>query len=332
MKRRELLKNIGLTAGAITLGNAASVATAMVSENTGKGNKIRFGICADVHQDVMHDGEQRLQIFIDEMSKQQVDFIIQMGDFCRPYEKNLPFLRIWESFSGARYHVIGNHDMDGGFTCDQVVTFWKAEAKYYSFEMKGYHCVVLDGNEKNPSPGRPPEYARFIGEEQQRWLEHELRDTKLPVIIFCHQGLDNDMGGIENATKVRLILERANEEAGFKKVQLVFSGHHHLDYLNNINGIFYVQINSMSYQWLDDAYQHIRYSKEIDDKYPWIKYTVPYKSPLYTVAEITDNGTFTLTGKKTSFVGPSPEELGMPKYEFAYEVVPHISPRKIRII
>src|SRR5882762_7470703 len=65
--------------------------------------KIRFGICADIHQDIMHDGEKRLQVFIDDMQKQNVDFIIQLGDFCRPYDKNLPFLKIWEQFPGPGY-------------------------------------------------------------------------------------------------------------------------------------------------------------------------------------------------------------------------------------
>jgi calcineurin-like phosphoesterase family protein len=265
------------------------------------------------------------------MKSQQVDFIIQLGDFCRPYEKNLPFLKIWESFPGPKFHVLGNHDMDGGFTFEQVVAYWKASGNYYSFDQKGYHFVVLNGNEKNTSKDRPPGYARYISIEQQDWLEKDLQTTQLPTILFCHQGLDNDMGGIENATPVRLILERANKQAGFKKVQLVFSGHHHLDYQNEINDIFYVQINSMSYQWLGDDFARVRYSKEIDEKYPWIKYTVPYKDPIYTVAEIDTRGTFSLKASSTSFVGPSPKELGMTIHDMPYEIVPYISERKIKL-
>jgi calcineurin-like phosphoesterase family protein len=294
--------------------------------------KLRFGICADVHHDIMHDAESRLQVFIADMQNQQVDFIIQLGDFCRPYDKNLPFLKIWEQFQGPRYHVLGNHDTDGGFTHDQVIHFWKAPQQYYSFDKNGYHFVVLNGNEKNPSPDKAKGYARYIGQEQQAWLEKDLQQTKLSTIIFCHQGLDNDLGGIENATLVRLILERANQEAGFKKVGLVFSGHHHQDYQNEINDITYVQINSMSYQWLGDAYAKVRYSAEIDQKYPYIKYTVPYKDPIYTIAEIDTKGMLLIKGSSTSFVGPSPIELGMPKYEMGYEVVPTISPRKIKLI
>jgi len=137
------------------------------------------------------------------------------------------------------------------------------------------------------------------------------------------------MGGIENATQSRLVLERANAKAAFRKVQIVFSGHHHLDYHNVINGIHYIQINSMSYQWLGERYQHIRYSESVDKLHPNIKETVPYRDPLWAVIDISQDGSFTLQGRKSVFVGPSPTELGMPAYEFGYPVVPVISDRRI---
>ena len=50
-------------------------------------NKIvRFGICADVHKDVMHDADQRLQAFVTEMNEKDVDFIIELGDFTQPQD------------------------------------------------------------------------------------------------------------------------------------------------------------------------------------------------------------------------------------------------------
>ena len=292
---------------------------------------LRFGICADIHKDVIHDADLRLNAFIEEAKEKDLDFIIQLGDFCRPYDYNTKFMSIWNSYPGKKYHVIGNHDMDGGFTRDQVVQFWNALGKNYSFDSNGYHFVVLDGNDKDPSPNPPSGYARFIGKEQLIWLEHDLEETKLPTIIFCHQGMDNDLGGIYNATESRLVLERANEQADFQKVQFVFSGHHHQDYYNNINGIHYIQINSMSYQWLGDKYKYIRYNEEVDKSHPWIKYTVPYKDPIWAYAEISSDNIFRLYGRKTEFVGPSPEELGVDMHEYGYPIVPYISDKKIKL-
>ena len=203
--RRNFIQKLAVGSLMIAPITKAIAASSPVSLNADPAKvKIRFGICADIHQDIMHDGERRLQVFIDDMQKQNVDFIIQLGDFCRPYERNLPFLKIWEQFPGSRYHVIGNHDNDGGFSHDQVIAFWRAPFKYYSFDKNGYHFVVLNGNEHNPSSDRAVGYARYIGKEQQAWLEKDLQQTKLTAIIFCHQGLDNDMGGIENATQIKI--------------------------------------------------------------------------------------------------------------------------------
>lgn len=296
-----------------------------------KKKPIKFGICTDVHKDVMHDADARLQAFIEDAAEKELDFIIQLGDFCRPYDYNLGFMSIWDSFHGEKYHVIGNHDMDGGFTREQVVEYWDIPHRYYSYDFNGYHFIVLDGNDLDPSPDRPSGYARYFGKEQLEWLENDLDKTELPTMVFSHQGLDNDLGGISNSTQSRLVLERANKKAGFQKVLFVFSGHHHQDYHNNINGIHYIQVNSMSYQWLGEEYKHIRYSEEVDSKYPWIKYTVPYKDPLWAYVELAEDGTFHLYGRKTEFVGPSPEELDVDLSNFGYPLVPYISDKTFKV-
>ena len=44
--------------------------------------ELRFGVIADVHKDIMHDADQRLRTFVDTMKKEDVNFIVQLGDFC----------------------------------------------------------------------------------------------------------------------------------------------------------------------------------------------------------------------------------------------------------
>lgn len=85
----------------------------------------------------------------------------------------------------------------------------------------------------------------------------------------------------------------------------------------------------MSYQWLGEEFQQIRYSKEIDEEYPWIKFTVPYKDPIWAIAEFSGDKTFRLVGKLTEFVGPSPEELGIDMSIYGYPIVPEISNKEI---
>ncbi len=298
---------------------------------SGSKKRVRFGVFSDVHKDIMHDADERLKAFVDEASKQSLDFIIQLGDFCRPSGQNKEFLDIFNGYQGAKYHVIGNHEMDGGFSREQVVDFWGAVARYYSFNTNGFHFIILDGNDKNPSPEKASGYARFIGNEQIQWLENDLAATDLPCIVFSHQSLENKEVGIENQAEVRAILEKANADAQSTKVVACFSGHHHTDYACAINGIHYIQINSMSYSWLGEDYQTIRYGKEIDEKYPWIKYTVPYEQPLFAFVTV-DERKIRIEGAKTRFVGPGPEEIGFPIQPTNSPVVPQISDRKIIII
>ncbi|WP_160718067.1 metallophosphoesterase family protein [Chitinophaga solisilvae] len=322
MDRKNFLTKTTLAGGAVLFARFPAYTPAK--------KKIRFGVIADLHHDIMHDAPERLSAFISAMNQEKPDFILQMGDFCYPKKENQPLMDIWNRFSGPRYHVIGNHDTDGGFTREQVVEFWKAKGKYYSFDSNGFHFVILDGNEHNSSKSRPPGYARYISSTQLQWLQEDLAATALPTIVCCHQGLDNDAGGLENGTLLRYTLEQANQR-GKHKVILVLSGHHHQDYYNHINGIHYVQINSASYQWLGEKYKEIRYSADIDKTHPWIKYTVPYKEPLWATIEITDNGSITIKGRKTIFVGTTPEQLGVNPVEYIYPIVPYISDRNLVI-
>lgn len=320
MNRKEFLTKTGLASGALLFPHYPELKPPY--------KKVRFGVIADLHQDIMHDGPERLSAFIEEMNARVPDFIIQLGDFCVPKKENLPLMDIWARFKGPNYHVIGNHDTDGGYNRDQVVAFWKAKAKYYSFDVNGFHFVVLDGNEHNESESRSPGYARFISRAQLEWLKNDLANTALSTIVCCHQGLDNDAGGLENGTLLRYTLEQANQ-GNRKKVILVLTGHHHQDYYNHINGIHYVQINSASYQWLGDKYKEIRYSEVVDKTHPNIKYTVPYKDPLWALIEVDENGTINIKGKRSVFVGPSPEKLGVDMIDYIYPIVPFISDRKI---
>ncbi|MFT5854480.1 MAG: 3',5'-cyclic AMP phosphodiesterase CpdA, partial [Verrucomicrobiales bacterium] len=293
--RRSFLKGSAFAGASTILTNWDSLA-----EDDGA-KPLRFGLIADVHKDVMHDADDRLRVFIDEMTKAKVDFVVQLGDFCVPKEGNRGFLDIWNAFPGPRYHVLGNHDTDGGYKREQTVAWWKMSARYYSFDQPGVHFVVLDGNDrpKDHAGG----YPRFIAKDQLDWLRKDLATTKLPTIIFVHQSLERaEEGGVQNGAAVRQILEEANAKAGQRKVIACFSGHHHRDYVRQINNIVYPQINSASYHWVGGDFLKVRYSKEIDEAYPYIKYTVPYKEPIFALVTIDRaRGFMGIEGKHSSF-------------------------------
>ena len=224
INRRTALKQFSF-AGASTI---LSTWPAWPDNLNSKKKSLRFGIIADVHKDIMHDADERLEVFIKHMAEAKVDFIVQMGDFCVPKEANQPFLDIWNSFKGERFHVLGNHDTDGGYQRDETVRWWKMPARYYSFNHSGVHFIVLDGNDRPQD--HTSGYPRFIADDQLEWLRHDLASAQQPTIVLVHQSLERpNKGGVQNGDAVRAILEQANDKAGRRKVVACFSGHHHRD-------------------------------------------------------------------------------------------------------
>ena len=159
---------------------------------------------------------------------------MQLGDFCVPKSANDGFMKIWRSFAGARYHVLGNHDMDGGFSREQTAKYYGMPSRFYSFDRRDVHFVVLDGNDR-PADHKSG-YPRFIADDQIAWLKDDLERTDSPTIVFVHQSIERD-GGVQNGAAVRAVLEEANDKAGRRKVVACFSGHHHRDYVRQIANI-----------------------------------------------------------------------------------------------
>lgn len=325
MERRTFLRNTSMAALV-----AGHTGPPPAPAGTAQFPPLRMGIISDLHQDFTFDAPERLKAFIKDARQQQVDMIIQLGDFCCPKKENDVIMDIWKSFGGPGYHVIGNHEMDQSFTRQQVVDYWKIPGRYYAFDLKGWHFIVLDGNDHNPEHKPARQYERFIDEEQLNWLVADVNATQLPVIVCCHQGLDNN-GSVENAQLVRRVLEQANEKAGHRKVQLAFSGHFHRDYYNMLNGIHHVQINSAAYCWRGEKYVDSPFSEALNKQYPLIKYMSFYKDPLWAIVDIKGDGQVSISGRRSVFVGKTPEELGMVSREWQYAPAAYIADRRFRL-
>ena len=239
----------------------------------------------------------------------QTDFIIQLGDFCFPKPENRSFLNLWNTYPGPKYHVLGNHDMDVS-SKEETREFWEMSSNHYSFDRMGFHFVVLDANFLNHD-GKYFDYdtANFyvndglrtwIDPPQIDWLKNDLQKTKLPTIIFSHQSLVNDLWGVKNRSIIQRIFEEENVRSGFKKVLACFNGHNHIDAWRKLNGIYYIDINSMSYQWLGEKYQtEVRYPSEIYQKYPMIKNMATYRDSLFAFVHISNDAIEILASKVT---------------------------------
>ena len=289
--------------------------------------RVTIGMAADVHQDIIHDGRERIGAFIRDANQRKVDAIVQLGDFALPRKQNQPFLDQWNEYSGPKYHVLGNHDTDLGFTKQQTMDWWGMPSRYYSFDVGGWHFVVLDGNDQNP--GEWSGYVRYVAKDQLEWLAGDLAATQAPTIVFSHQKLESD-GGVANSGDVRSTLEQANRDAGWQKVVACFCGHHHTDGLTEIAGIRYIHLNSMAYKWVGGDYQRQRFAPHIEQAHANISRTCPYRDPLYTILTLDpDQGTLSTTGMETKFIPPTPMEIGI---ENAKEMLPIVTGRELKIL
>jgi predicted phosphodiesterase len=319
--RRSFLSTSLLAGIALSIPDAARAAAESLRTTT------RIGLITDLHQDIMHDGAQRLYSFIASMKKQAPDALFQLGDFAYPAEKNKGVIDAFRNAHEHSYHVIGNHDTDSGHTKEQCLQVWGMPARYYSTDVKGIRFIVLDGNDKG-SPTHKGGYPAFINKEQCDWLEEELKKASQPVIIVSHQPLAGPMA-VDNSKEVQAILSRFKN-----RVILSINGHTHIDGVYYEDGIPYVHINSASYFWVGGDFKHESYDTDIHLQYPWIASTCPYESALYTLLSIDPkNGQIRIDGKKSRWKGPSPAELGFSKkygYDLGDAISPTISKRKFK--
>ena len=304
---------------------------------TTKEKPARFAIASDFHAPDIPDGEHRVATFIKAANDEKVDFIIELGDFCRLDSASQVYRDLWNSFPGDKYHVIGNHDMDR-YTFEEYTQGMNMPARYYSFDQGDFHFIVLDGN--NLFDGKKyTHYARanyyvdakkraHIDPEQMDWLKKDLAATNKRCILFSHQSIEE---ALNNGAEVRKILEAENQRAGFKKVVMAFGGHNHSNYSKEINGITYVQINSASYVWIGEPTQtEKRYSKEINDRFGGIlKYSMTYTEPLYAIVTLNSKGA-TLKGTDAEFVPPTPKDLNMNDSVGVFPLVSNIKDLKVK--
>jgi len=142
-------------------------------------------------------------------------FIMNCGDFVdgsgRGEEELLYYLHCIRQIDIRHLETLGNHDIISPSVVDWFIQ--KYGGKYYSFDQKGIHFVVLYLHY-----GEGYTRLEALDEAQLEWLERDLSNRKPaePVVIFSHDRLER----LPNSDDVDSLLRRAN-------VILMLSGHKH---------------------------------------------------------------------------------------------------------
>ena len=118
MNRRNFSKTLAIGSAGCSLPAVSLSALNVLSR------PIRLGVIGDLHVDLIPDGSERLDSFLDEMTKTKPDALIQMGDFAFAEESNQKIVDRLNKAHETTLHVIGNHDTDGGLSTEQVLDSW----------------------------------------------------------------------------------------------------------------------------------------------------------------------------------------------------------------
>jgi 3',5'-cyclic AMP phosphodiesterase CpdA len=210
---------------------------------------------------------------IDTINKLAPDFVLTGGDnimdaLGQTYERSDSLYNLYaESIKNLKmpvYNTMGNHEVFGlykesGISPDhkeygKVLYENRLAKRYYSFDHKNWHFVVLDGIGFTDDR----RYYGHIDAEQIEWLKKDLEiiGKEKPIVVSTHipllsvgsqimEGPNKPLGKgsvVNNANEVIPILEQYN-------TKLVLQGHLH--FLEDIqyNGIHYITGGAVSSGW-----------------------------------------------------------------------------------
>ncbi|RBL93050.1 metallophosphoesterase [Chitinophaga flava] len=258
MNRRDIIKGSGLLAAASLLSPAIKAATTSGSKRK---PALTIAHITDVHIAAGDNAPERFIQCLAAVKKQGVDFILNGGDSIMDasYDnvKREQVTELWSIWDRcietvkpyAVYSCLGNHDMwwkapseqDEMYGKPYVVKRLKIPARYYSFTKKGWHFVILDGNNDKIS----------LDEEQFKWLENDLQQLApgTPTLVMSHYpilGVTPTLvgGGHSDHVKLKNLFYKHKD-----KVKICLSGHNHLADNALYNGIHYCCNGSMSGFW-----------------------------------------------------------------------------------
>lgn len=279
---------------------------------------VKFALFTDLHHDIIPDGTERLNHFLTRAREAEVDFIMELGDFCHPCEKNEELRSLFNGFEKPHYHVIGNHDSDL-CTKDEGIHWLGMDNAYYSFECGNVKFIVLDTSFSD----------HLIPDDELAWLQGEIAESLLPIVIVSHHSLENSFRkrGVSNREEVQRMINQAT--ANGKKILLCLNGHDHTDSIEKINKTYYLTLNSISYKWFGPEFEHFCYSRDIHDNYPYVKDIILHSEPLSAIISIDDQCNIEIEGMEGGYQKITPKELGITGSWDGRVISPHVSSRRL---
>ncbi len=256
--------------------------------------------------------------------EENVDMCIHVGDFNHSPGRWTDVIDAYHAFPMPVYHTLGNHECDFG-TYQDALQAYRLDNGYYYFERNGFRFVVLDTNyfiagdklvHYENRNYRLPEFKDSItvhntlGKEQTDWMEQTIMDSPYPVVLISHASLERCYGETEfqmdELQRIWDLLDRVNADR--QRVMMAINGHYHRDFLRIFKNIAFFDLNSTSFEWLDDAQPN--YGPELKETYKYIDHEVAWDVPVHAIITLKEDGSIKIEGMKGHFLqGKSPKEV-----------------------
>lgn len=89
--------------------------------------------------------------------------------------------------------------------------------------------------------------------------------------------------------------------------------------------IHYIGLNSLSYAWVGKKGEYTgRFPKDIEEKYPNLKYTLPYRDAVFAMVKIKADGKIEIGGIRSDFIQPGPQKLSLGNTEYSAKITNRI--------
>ena len=294
---------------------------------------MKFSIFADLHHYpgvFMGGTEEDLAAIRGRAVRENCAFVIHAGDFCHGPSHILDYLALYEAFPLPVYHCLGNHDSDST-SYEETLRLYRMPDGHYSFDEGGYRFLVcdpnyylLDGEYVHYDLGNYYKYGHlrdYMPPDQLEWLRERIDTAPGPCVLISHESFERP-DGVKNRGEVLKIINEANRKRPHSVLPCI-NGHYHRDYIRILDGVCYFDLNSASYDWLEEP--HGLYPKELTDRISLLSHTVAYDDPIHAVITL-EGTTIRIEGmESTMFLGVRREDTDNPVYDGAGRpVVPRV--------
>lgn len=233
-----------------------------------------FAFLTDIHLQPEKAAETGFQWAINEVNKRNPDFVITGGDLVmdvlnQSYGRSDSLYNLYvkqsAKFKMPVYNTVGNHEVYAWYRSEEGIENHDEFGKkmfekrlgdrFYSFDHKGWHFIVLDAISRNEEGG----YTGRIDEEQILWLAQDLKevDKTSPIAISVHipfiTSASQIMRGSMVANTPGQVISNSQEVLSLflkHNLRLVLQGHlHFLEDIYIQNQVHFITGGAVSGQW-----------------------------------------------------------------------------------